>query len=443
MSVHILQVLIVFLILYVIYAIIAEFLLHICHLSTFYRGNSDKRTLALTFDDGPDLDTTPLVLDILREHQVRATFFLIAEKALQAPELVKQICADGHEIGSHSLSHRHAWLASPSETYRQIAQSKQTLEALCGRQIKLYRSPWGAMNWMVWWTCSHLGMKQILWSVRAKDWRVDENPAEISYRVLSAAHPGAIVLCHDAGGAPGAPKNLLAALPDILRGLHAQGYTFSTVGELAAAYTQKRQCPSPFSAYPLSRRILIRVWNIVEVWFAFHYRIRPLNEIFRIGQSEWRYGQRMDAAGQITIQDGAKGLELHFQNETLIALSQANTNRAMVQGLKMTKQGLTDIARILLYHPDYQHIEVLQAVTLMNRGIELLGFHVEELPNQATTRRLEEYSRFLMGLYHPQGFRRLKQGTHEMSLKLVWMTKTELLTRYFPLEAQNGLSSFS
>jgi peptidoglycan/xylan/chitin deacetylase (PgdA/CDA1 family) len=421
----------VLILLYVFYTCIPELLFKYLHLGTIYKGPATVRQIALTFDDGPDPRYTPHVLNILKEYNAKATFFLVGKRAQAHPDLVQQILADGHEVASHGFAHRHAWLLHPVATWQDIAVAKQTLETLTGQRLAWYRPPWGAFNLATRIACARLGLKPVLWSRRAIDWLPGEYASEVVQRVVGGAHTGAIVLCHDAGGAEGAPLNTIRALPEILAKLGALGYTFVTVGDLQrAAAEQRAVLHNLFGHYPWPRRLLIAIWNAVEWVFSKLYRVENVNRIFRIAPIVWRHGCRLDEQGSVVVEDSAKAIDLHFQNETLITLSGANDPRALVKGLRMAKDGFRDLARILQSDPKYQDVQVACAMTLMNRGLEMMGFHVEDLPDTFEKRRLQWYMRFLMGLYHPEGFSRLKQGRQPLELKLVWMTKEEIIQRY-------------
>src|SRR5579875_1513822 len=300
------------LLLYFLYTVVAELVLHIWHIGTLHRGNQDERTLALTFDDGPDPVYTPQVLEILRQHQVRATFFLVGKRAVEYPQLIRRMVEEGHEIGSHSFAHVHAWARSPIGTFRDIARAKATMETLTGKPLRYYRSPWGAMNLATACACKLFGLRQTLWSVRAVDWKPGDYADEVVYRVVSAAHPGAIVLCHDAGGAVGAPKNTIQALPIMIQHLRNLGFSFSTIGELDKARVHRKETQvSPYAGYPVLRRMLIAVWQLVEAAFTRIYHVHAVDAIFRISKATWHHGPRMhEQSGEILVQEGAKALDL-------------------------------------------------------------------------------------------------------------------------------------
>lgn len=192
------------------------------------------RRIALTFDDGPDPAFTPRVLEILAARRVRASFFLVGERAARAPDVVRAIAHAGHEIGSHGWSHRSLWLCGPARTDEEIARAQGTLGALTGTPPALFRPPWGMVNAAMFAALRRHGQRCVLWSIQPEGLRPASAAAQVD-RVLRRAHPGAIVDLHDAEGTPGAPARLCEALPAMIDGLAAAGYGFATVGELLAS----------------------------------------------------------------------------------------------------------------------------------------------------------------------------------------------------------------
>jgi peptidoglycan/xylan/chitin deacetylase (PgdA/CDA1 family) len=192
------------------------------------------RRIALTFDDGPDPEFTPHVLALLATRRVRATFFLVGERAARAPDVVRAIAAAGHEVGSHGWSHRSLWLCGPARTEREVARTGAMLGELSGRAPALFRPPWGMVNAALFPTLRRHRQRCVFWSIQPEGLRPAPAAAQVA-RVLRRAHPGAIVDLHDAEGTPGAPARLCAALPAMLDGLAAAGYRFGTVSELLAS----------------------------------------------------------------------------------------------------------------------------------------------------------------------------------------------------------------
>lgn len=143
--------------------------------------------LALTFDDGPDADFTPRVLDILEQHNARATFFLIGMHVPGNEKLVRRIHASGHEIGNHSWSHRKLTDLSPEAVENEVARAQTAITSTGVPAPRLFRPPYGAIDPMV---RSHVPLTIIYWNIDPEDWRA-EKPKEIIEHVLDNAKPGA------------------------------------------------------------------------------------------------------------------------------------------------------------------------------------------------------------------------------------------------------------
>jgi len=199
-----------------------------------WRGPRGARRVALTFDDGPDPRWTPRVLDALGAAGVRGTFFLVGERAERAPEVVKRMAAEGHEIGNHSWSHRSLWLCGPRATEREIRRAHDRIGALAGAPPRHFRPPWGMVNAAMFSAVRRVGERCVFWSIQPEGQRPASAERQVAH-VLRRAHPGAIVDLHDAEGTPAAPQRLLQALPALLDGLRERGYAFTTVADLLSA----------------------------------------------------------------------------------------------------------------------------------------------------------------------------------------------------------------
>jgi len=187
--------------------------------------------VALTFDDGPDPVRTPELLDLLREFEVRGTFFLVGQRAMRAPEVVRRIVSEGHEIGNHTWSHRNLWTCGPRQTAGEIERGYRILAEVAGRAPAWFRPPWGVVNLAVFVMTRRLGTPCVLWSVQPEGLR-PVPPDRLARYVQARARPGAIVDLHDAEGVRGAPERLLAALPTMISGLRADGYELVSLGTL-------------------------------------------------------------------------------------------------------------------------------------------------------------------------------------------------------------------
>lgn len=208
-------ILLVFIAVVLIYMIIPNIFFKILGLGTWkYQATSG---VAITFDDGPNPEITPQILDILDHHGVIATFFVVGEKAARYPELIKMIQARGHQLGAHSNHHQFEVLISPWRTWQDWEDCNATLEHLTEGKILLVRPPWGTFNLCTWlWMKSH-HKQVVLWSAEGHDWQSRRSPEQIITRILKRTKPGSILLLHDAGGDEGAPQNTLRALDELCR----------------------------------------------------------------------------------------------------------------------------------------------------------------------------------------------------------------------------------
>ncbi len=210
------------------YAWVPHLLTPVCAVS---RGSPGDRRIALTFDDGPDPAWTPRLLELLARRGVRASFFLIGERASRAREVVRAIDAGGHEIGNHTWSHRSLWLCGPRRTALEIDRAQALLADVTGRQPRHFRPPWGMLNAALLPLLGRRGLRCVLWSVQPEGARPVAAALQVE-RVVARAHPGGIVDLHDAEGTPAAPERLLAALPEMLDRLEGAGFAFATVADL-------------------------------------------------------------------------------------------------------------------------------------------------------------------------------------------------------------------
>lgn len=195
------------------------------------RGRPGRRRVALTFDDGPDPEATPRLLRLLAARGVRATFFLIGERAARHPEVVREIATAGHEIGNHTWRHRNAWFLPPAAVDREITEGARILGDIVGTAPRLFRPPWGIVNAAGLRTARRLGLVTVLWSVQHEGLR-PRSPAAQLRHLAGRLSDGAIVDLHDAPGLPGAPERLLATMPGLLDALEQRGLTAVPVGQL-------------------------------------------------------------------------------------------------------------------------------------------------------------------------------------------------------------------
>ncbi len=203
---------------------------------TVSHGRRGDKRVALSFDDGPDPEITPAVLDVLKEYRVRATFFVIG-RALEAhPELGRRMAAEGHVIGNHSWGHsrwQNFWFTTRLE--RDIVRGQQAIAAVTGVAAPgYYRPPVGLKSGELGHAAWKRGLTLVAWSLHSRDTRLGDAQS-IARRVLDRVQDGDIVLMHDGHDLPGRKRPLCApALRLILSGLRERGLECVTVPELLA-----------------------------------------------------------------------------------------------------------------------------------------------------------------------------------------------------------------
>ncbi|NLO21923.1 MAG: polysaccharide deacetylase family sporulation protein PdaB [Syntrophomonadaceae bacterium] len=196
-------------------------------LKPIYEVKTEERILALSFDISWGNKTPLPVLEILKENDLRCTFFLSGPWVKEYPEIVQRIKEDGHEIGSHGYRHIDLSNLSKTEIKEEISKTHQIIKAGTGVEAKLIRTPNGDYSNHVIEAIHESGYEAIQWGTDSLDWT---NPGvdSIIDRVCQQAHPGDIILMH----ASDTCKQTAEALPVIIKNLKEQGYKMITVSEL-------------------------------------------------------------------------------------------------------------------------------------------------------------------------------------------------------------------
>jgi len=192
-----------------------------------------EHTLALTFDDGPDPEWTPRILDVLRKHHIHATFFLVGSAAVDNPDLVKRIVAEGHEIGVHTLTHADLGSAPPWRRQIEVQGAQKVISGITGQAASLMRPPYSSGNdaindgtWSAMQDLADDGYLSVFSTLDSKDWQ-RPGAAEIEQKLASPGAQGQVVLMHDGGGDR---AETVTALDTALTRWAAQGYKVTTVG---------------------------------------------------------------------------------------------------------------------------------------------------------------------------------------------------------------------
>ena len=195
----------------------------------YTRVATTEKVVALTFDDGSDGTNIPVILSILSNYNVKATFFLTGKAVINHPTRIKSIVAKGHAIGNHSYSHPYFTKISTTSMKSQLTKTETLIKDLTGKTSKPYfRPPYGAYNTLVLQTVGSIGYtKTIKWNIDTIDWD-GRSAYRIYSKVLNNIVPGSIVLMHVGAGAKYTPT----ALPTMIKGLKAKGYRFVTIPQL-------------------------------------------------------------------------------------------------------------------------------------------------------------------------------------------------------------------
>ena len=192
------------------------------------------RSVAFTFDDGPNPAATPRLLQLLEKHDVRATFFLLGRNVERYPDLTGEIAARGHEIGNHT--HNHAWLPLLPRRLllREMDRASNAIHAATGCRPTLFRPPMGWFNRSMLRTLAAHGYRGVLGDVYPQDAHGPSSQLIVE-RVMQRIRPGSIVILHDGIAFRRTSREpSLAAVDTLVGRLHGRGYDVCTVGELIA-----------------------------------------------------------------------------------------------------------------------------------------------------------------------------------------------------------------
>ncbi|MFB9263058.1 chitooligosaccharide deacetylase NodB [Bradyrhizobium erythrophlei] len=196
-----------------------------------------SRNVYLTFDDGPNPRWTPDVLDVLAEHRIPATFFVIGAYAEDQPQLIRRMIAEGHEVANHTLTHPDLSRCEPAEVQHEILAASRVISMACPQaSLRHLRAPYGIWTEEVLATSARAGLAPTHWSVDPRDWSRPGANAIVN-AVLASVRPGAIVLLHD--GCPpgesvhaGLRDQTLTALSHLIPALHERGFAISSLPQL-------------------------------------------------------------------------------------------------------------------------------------------------------------------------------------------------------------------
>jgi peptidoglycan/xylan/chitin deacetylase (PgdA/CDA1 family) len=195
------------------------------YLKSFCKGKTDEKIISLTFDDGPEENFTPVILDCLKRNNIKACFFVIGSKVSAFPQLVKRMDQEGHIIGNHTYNHTDFFdFLPPAKMRKEITDTENAIFSAIGKRPLLFRPPFGVTNPLVRWAIRKTYQFSIGWSLRSYDTKIEEKD-KILLRV-EKVKPGDILLFHDN------KKITSEILQDIIDLCLSKGYKFVNLDEL-------------------------------------------------------------------------------------------------------------------------------------------------------------------------------------------------------------------
>lgn len=200
--------------------------------STLVRG-TNRRRLALTFDDGPNDPHTLKLLEVLAKHEVRGTFFMIGRYVQQRPQIAREVAQAGHVIGNHTFTHPNLIFCSEMQTRVQLSECNRAIEDAVGQTPKFFRPPFGGRRPSTLRIARELGLEPVMWNVTGFDWDAHSSEA-VERKVSKQVRGGDIVLLHDGGHRQiGLDRShTVAATERLVARYKSEGYQFVTIPEI-------------------------------------------------------------------------------------------------------------------------------------------------------------------------------------------------------------------
>ncbi|WP_177761412.1 polysaccharide deacetylase family protein [Flavobacterium sp. I3-2] len=187
---------------------------------------NDEKKIFLTFDDGPIPEVTPWVLSVLKQYNIKATFFCIGDNVRKYPEVFKQIVAEGHQVANHSFNHLNGWKTKTKDYIENVLETENEILKHTNLSIKLFRPPYGKIKPKQSYKLRKLGFKIIMWDVLSIDYDLNLLPENCEQNVMQHVTSGSIIIFHDSIKAS---KNLSGSLSSVIEKLLKSGYSFETI----------------------------------------------------------------------------------------------------------------------------------------------------------------------------------------------------------------------
>ncbi|MCJ8011663.1 polysaccharide deacetylase family protein [Paenibacillus sp. KQZ6P-2] len=418
------------------YAFIPGIITRIFGFRVFRRG-SGEHEYALTFDDGPDAQYTPLLLDLLKRYDAKATFFVVGSHAEKNPELVKRMYDEGHLIGIHNYVHKTNWLMRPATVTQQILKTDKIIYSITGERSSYYRPPWGIVNLFDLKKKRGSKFKIVLWSAMFGDWKERIGADRLTERMLNKLQPGEVLLLHDcgttAGANPDAPQQMLIALERVLEEAKRRGLKSIRIDEMIMAKEKTME-----KKIPRSKLVIVKLWLIWETIFHKAFRLKTVNphDPFLHYRLRKYRGQTIELKNGIMLQKGDQVVELHFDNEKLFyfGVRSRSSVHIAIQMIRSMEKELPPLAHLVMEDSGARNAKALYGVSMINRGPQQFGFQVIDLKDGLVSKSTRLYLKFLLSVIHPSGHSRLKEHSQQLVPKMILMPIDVLVERY----AENG-----
>ena len=382
---------------------LAPFLaMQLASVGVYRRGSGQKPEVALTFDDGPDPDVTPQILEALEDVGVRGTFFVLGEQVRKHPELTRQMLERGHELGLHGNTHRAAWFRTPKGTLEDMQKGLDALLEVTGQKPRFFRPAHGVYTAATWLGLKLTGLEAAGWTIEAHDWHTAFTPQDVLERILTFLEPGGVVVMHDASmGA----KNCVQVLPELLERMVKHGYQAKTLSQMHGLRMGG------------FKDVMQRLSTAQDRAWDRKNNIDSLTQhsggLLRIGLG------RFPGASGSSVPAGTPYAEFHLHSPRLVGLAEKP-----MTALRQFKFSLSEVAHALEQNPRYQGVEGIYAVTFYAGILKSLGFSVSSPPQDLTHRIGGLANNALRWIYSSRPNRGI------LIPQLAWMTREVLLERY-------------
>ncbi|ERM92054.1 MAG: putative xylanase/chitin deacetylase [Caldanaerobacter subterraneus] len=195
--------------------------------NAIFVGDTTKKVVYLTFDEGYEAGYTPRILDVLKENGVKAAFFVTGPYVKQQADLVKRMVEEGHIVGNHTVNHPSLPTLPDEKVKEEILGLEKMFEDLTGQKMKYFRPPRGEYSERTLYITKSLGYRTVFWSLAMADWQPLPGGPEESYStVMKRLHPGAVILLHAVS------KDNAQALDRIIKSIKEEGYEFKTLDDI-------------------------------------------------------------------------------------------------------------------------------------------------------------------------------------------------------------------